>query len=60
MKIQFRENFKTRKVEVRENGVKVVERSEYLAAAEWAKAKYSLSDHDLMQIYADYRVDYDS
>lgn len=60
MSIVFRENWNTGKVEVLHDGTKVFQDSEYRVAAEWAKRQYSLSDHELMDIYQDYKEDIDS
>lgn len=60
MKIKFRESTNTFGVELIVNGVFLTRRPYYQEIAEYAKMKYNLSDSELMEIYYDYKEDYDS
>lgn len=59
MNIKFRENWRTRQVNVIDNDRVVFAHREYRGAAEWAQKTYSLTDAHLMEIYRDYKDDYD-
>ena len=59
MDIKFRENWNRRTVDVYVNGEIVSAHREYRGAVEWAKAKYNLTDPQLIAIYRDYKSDYD-
>ena len=60
MTIKFRENPKINHVVVLEDDKEVFSNSEYYYAAKFAKEKYNLTDEQLMDIYRDYKEDYDS
>jgi hypothetical protein len=61
--IKFRENFDKGEVEVLlddGSGFKVVFSDDcYGTSAEWAQKYFRLSDNYLMELYEDYREDYD-
>ena len=57
--IQLRENFRTGKVELRIRGEVAFSSSEYRTTATHAQRTYGLSDGDLMELYRDYKDDYD-
>lgn len=57
--IKFREDFARGQVVVYHNDQPVYRHSEYLGAATWAQRAYNLSDDQLMEIYRDYKEDYD-
>lgn len=60
LNIQFREDWAKGRVKVLAGGVQVYSHSEYRGAAEWAQKMYRLSDSELMDIYRDYKDDYDA
>jgi hypothetical protein len=60
MKIKFRENWKTRKVEVFVDDKIMGAYTEYNFAAKMVQQIYHLSDADMMEIYKDYKADFDS
>lgn len=60
MNIKFRENFANGHVEVIVNDTKVYSHDEYRGAAEWTQKMYRLADAELMDIYRDYKEDYDT
>lgn len=57
--IKFRENFGTGKVELQVHGAVVFSNSEYRITATHAQRTYHLSDDELMELYRDYKDDYD-
>lgn len=60
MNIQFREDWAKGRVTVLAGGVQVYSHSDYRGAAEWARQMYRLTDSQLMEIYREYKEDYDS
>lgn len=60
MKIKFRENFITGRVVCTVDGKFVISDSEYRTVAEYARDRFGLDDEALMDIYRDYKRDYDS
>jgi hypothetical protein len=58
--IEFREDFATRQVVVSVDNTERFRHKEYMSAAIWARDNLSLSDPELMDIYRDYKEDYDS
>lgn len=60
MNIKFRENWTTHKVEVFVNDLKVAAYAEYYHAVKYVQQKYGVSDDVLLDIYRDYKEDYDS
>ena len=58
-KLVFRENWTTRQVEAKVNKVVVLRNSEYRPLAETAQRMFSLTDAQLMDLYRDYKDDYD-
>lgn len=58
--IRFRENFRTRHVELQIDGVKTFSSPEYVTTAKYAQRTYGLSDDKLMDMYRDYKDDYDN
>lgn len=60
MNIKFRENFANGHVEVIVDDTKVYSHDEYRGSAQWAINKYGLSDDKMMDIYRDYKDDYDT
>lgn len=57
--IKFREDFERGQVVVYKDDQPVWRHSEYRGAATWAQRAYSLTDEQLMDIYQDYKDDYD-
>lgn len=60
MQIKLREDWKTQHVRVFKDDIETYHDREYTGAARWAQLRYNLSGEELMDIYADYRADYDS
>jgi len=58
--IKFREVLSLHQVNVIVNNTPMKGFSEYTSAAKWAQQRYGLTDGQLMQIYRDYKEDYDS
>lgn len=57
--MKFRENFGTGKVELHVRKVVVFSSGEYRITATHAQRTYLLSDDELMEMYRDYKDDYD-
>lgn len=57
--IKFRENWSKGHVEIFENDVFVAGFPEYSTTAKYTQARWNLSDAQLMDIYRDYKDDYD-
>lgn len=60
MNIKFRENFKIGHVVVLVDDKEVFSNSEYYYSAKYAKETYNLTDDQLMEIYKEYKKDYDA
>lgn len=60
MNIIFRENWRRGTVDVFEDGRLVYSNRDYSTTATWAQKTYNLTDQQLMEIYRDYKEDYDS
>ncbi len=58
--VKFRENFELGVVEVFSHNMLTRRFREYSAAATWAQNLYRLTDDQLMEIYRDYKEDYDA
>lgn len=59
-KIYFRENFNRGKVEVYINRAVYFAFDEYRSAVKTTQSTFQLSDEQMMEIYSDYKEDYDS
>lgn len=59
MTIKFREDFARGQVVVYSDDVVAYQHSEYRGAATWAQRTYNLTDEQLMDIFRDYKDDYD-
>jgi hypothetical protein len=57
--IKFREDFARGQVVVYNDDVVAYRHSEYRASATWAQSVYELTDEQLMNIFRDYKEDYD-
>lgn len=60
MNIIFRENWRRGTVDVFEDGQLVYSNRDYSTTSTWAQKTYNLTDQQLMEIYRDYKEDYDS
>ncbi len=58
--LKFREDFDKGDVVVYEGRREVFRCDEYKGSAEWAQAKYNLTDQELMVLYRSYKNDYDN
>lgn len=56
----LRENWDTGRVEVHDNGRVVYSHREYRGVIEWMMLRYSFTDDQYMELYRDYKDDYDS
>ena len=58
--LRFRENFRTRCVELQLNKEVIFSSSEYRTTAVYAQQQYGLSEDTLYAMYDDYKEDYDN